>query len=188
MLTTNTDGSHTTALAFIDQNDVSGATAYGLHVDSENAAGPAVYIESANAVALKVDGPIVGKFQQIDKSADSVSLTAAECSDTLVTTRGWDGADDQTFTLPDADTSVGAGLKLKILIAVTDADNSFYIDTEGSTTNIYLDGTAVGDGERVWTEFTTVGESIVCHSATLDGTTYDWFCDSINGTWADKGS
>ena len=129
-----------------------------------------------------------GRFSQIDKSADAVSLTAIECSDTLITTRGWDGADDQTFTLPEADTAVGAGLRVKFLIAVTDADQDFYIDTEGSTTNIYLDGTAIGDGERVWTDNPTVGESIECYTATLDGTAYDWFCDSIVGTWLDKGS
>jgi len=128
------------------------------------------------------------RFGTAEKSADAVTLTALECSDTLITTRGWDGADDQTFTLPDADTVVGAGLKTKILMAVTDADNSFYIDTEGSTTLIYLDGTAGADGHRIWTEFPTIGESIVCHTFTLDGSSYDWACDSVNGLWADKGS
>jgi hypothetical protein len=128
-------------------------------------------------------------FNQIDKSADAVTLTAPECSDTLITNRGWDGNDDQTFTLPEADTSVGAGLKFKLLaVAASSATADTYLDTEGTTTNIYLDGTAIGNGERVWTQEVAVGEAIVCHTATLDGTTYDWFCDSIVGTWADKGS
>ena len=145
-------------------------------------------VSISGSESIMASGTITGRFRQVDKSAETVSLTVPECSDTLITTRGWDGNDDQTFTLPDADTSVGAGLKCKILMAVTSATDSFYLDTEGSTTNIYLDGTAIGDAERVWTEFPTVGESIVCHSATLDGTTYDWFCDSIVGTWLDKGS
>ena len=127
-------------------------------------------------------------FETIEKSADAFTLTAAECSGTLVTTRGWDGADDQTGTLPDADTVVGAGLKVKFLMAVTDADNDFYIDTEGSTTKIYLDGTALADGFRIKLENPTIGESIVGHTATLDGTTYDWFFDSINGLWTTAGS
>ncbi|NIS52202.1 MAG: hypothetical protein GWN94_13995 [Phycisphaerae bacterium] len=63
-----------------------------------------------------------------------------------------------------------------------------YIDTEGTTTNIYLDGVAVGDGERVYTAEIAIGESIECHAATTDGSAYDWFCDSINGTWLDAGS
>ena len=127
--------------------------------------------------------------KQVDKSADAVSLTALECSDTLITNRGWDGTDDQTFTFPDADTVVGAGLKFKFLAVVASGGTAdTYFDTEGSTTNVYLDGTAVGDGERVWTQEIAVGESIVFHTATLDGTTYDWFGDTINGVFADKGS
>ncbi len=128
-------------------------------------------------------------FQTVEKSADAAVLTAAEASDSLVTNRGWDGNDDQTITLPEADTSVGAGLKFKFLAVVASSSTAdTYLDTEGSTTNIYLNGTAIGNGERVWTQEIAIGEGIICQTATIDGSTYDWFCDSINGTWADKGS
>ena len=137
--------------------------------------------------ATDITNTLTRKFKVIEKTTDA-TLTAAECSDTLITNRGWTGAADMTLTLPDADTSVGAGLKFKFLVAVTDAAEDVYIDTEGSTTLIYLDGTPGADGHRVWTDNPTIGESIVCHTATLDGTTYDWFCDSINGIWANKGS
>ena len=127
----------------------------------------------------------VSKFITVEKSADAVTLTVAECSKTLVTNRGWDGNDDQTFTLPASK----AGLKFKFLaVKVSTATADTYIDTEGSTTNIYLDGIAVGDSERVYTQEVAVGEGIVCHTFTIDGTTYDWACDSVNGTWEDAGS
>ena len=126
-------------------------------------------------------------FKTVEKSTDA-TLTAAECSDSLITNRGWTGAADMTLILPEADTSVGAGLKFKLLIVVTDAAEDLYIDTEGSTTKIYLDGVAGADGHRIWTQEPTIGEAIFCQTATLDSSTYDWFCDSINGNWQNKGS
>lgn len=125
------------------------------------------------------------RFVTVEKSADAVTLTANECSDTLITNRGWDGADDQTFTLPAA----VQGLKFKFLAVVASGGTAdTYFDTPGSSTNIYLTGASVGDGERIWTQEIAVAESITCHTATIDGTTYEWFCDPIVGTWADKGS
>ena len=141
----------------------------------------------------QVNGAGIGvtstNFVTVEKSADTVTLTALECSDTLITNRGWDGADDQTLTLPDADTVVGAGLKFKFLaVKASTATADTYLDTEGATTKIYLDGTAGADGHRIWFEEIAVGEGLICHTATIDGTTYDWFCDSINGICTDKGS
>lgn len=149
-------------------------------------------IYDATAVAITggtIEG-VTNKFTTVEKSADTVALSVAECSDTLITNRGWDGNDDQTFTLPDADTVVGAELKFVLLPAVTDADNDFYLDCEGSTTQFYIDGAAVGDGERLWLDNPTIGESLECYTATLDGTTYDWFCINrgVAAAWADKGS
>ena len=128
---------------------------------------------------------LIGKFNTIEKSADAVSLTALECSGTLVTNRGWDGTDDQTFTLPAA----VAGLKFKFLAVVASGSTAdTYFDPADGTTKIYLDGTALTDGFQVWTEEIAVGESIVFHTFTLDGTNYDWAADSINGLFANKGS
>lgn len=133
-----------------------------------------------------IDGVIItSKFKEISKSADVVTLTAAECSDTLITNRGWDGNDDQTFTLPAA----VEGLKFKFLAVVASGGTAdIYFDTEGSITNIYLNGVAIGDGVRVWFQEIAIGESLVAHTATIDGSTYEWFFDSINGVAEDKGS
>ena len=145
-------------------------------------AGPKITIGGGN-------GSGVALFVTVEKSADAVSLTVTESTDTLVTNRGWDGADDQTFTLPEADDATSAGAKFVLLgVKASTATADTYIDTEGATTNIYLNGIAIGDGERVWIEEIAIGDSIRCYAATIDGSTYDWFCDSINGLWLDKGS
>jgi len=138
---------------------------------------------------LSVSGQLFGKFKTYEFSADAVTLTATHCLDTLITNKDWGGANDQIFTLPDADTSVGEGLKFKLLIVDASGGTAdCYLDPEGSTTKIYLDGTALTDGHQVWTQQPAVGESITCHTFTIDGTTYDWACDSCNGIWENKGS
>lgn len=123
----------------------------------------------------------------IEKTTDA-SLTANECADTIITTRGWSGVADQTLTLPEADTSEGVGLKFLLIALVTDANEDLYIDTEGSTTNIYLNGDPIGDGFRVKLDGPTVGEQIGCFTVTLDGSTYDWVCNTILGAWITAGS
>jgi len=138
---------------------------------------------------LDSNGTAQFRFDTVEKSADNVTLTALECTDTLITNKDWGGANDQIFTLPDADTSVGEGLKFKLLIVDASGGTAdCYLDPEGSTTKIYLDGTALTDGHQVWTQQPAVGESITCHTFTIDGTTYDWACDSCNGIWENKGS
>jgi hypothetical protein len=116
-------------------------------------------------------------------SADVCTLTATEVSNTQINTYGWDGANDCNMQLPAA----GKGMKVLFQMAVTDADQDFYIDV--SDNQIYLDSDPIGDGERVWTEEPTIAESILCYTFSIDGgTTYDWACNSINGVFADKGS
>jgi hypothetical protein len=126
---------------------------------------------------------IRSKFVTINKSACNVTLTVAECSDTLITNYGWNGTADQNFEFCEA----GPGLKTKFLNLVT-ATKDIYFDPSDNTTQAVLDGTACGDDERVWTDNATIYESITCHTFTANGTNYDWACDSINGAWLDKGS
>ncbi|MCK4788128.1 MAG: hypothetical protein KAV87_30575 [Desulfobacteraceae bacterium] len=124
-------------------------------------------------------------IQTYNKSGASVTLTTAECSNTVITNYGWNGtASDQTFTFCTA----VANLKTKFLNCVTHATADIYLDPSDNVTQTVLDGTACGDDERVWTDNATKYESITCHTFTEDGTNYDWACDSINGAWLDKGS
>ena len=126
--------------------------------------------------------PYANRFKIYEKDACSVTLTAIECSDTLITNYGWNGTADQTFTLPEAT----AGLKFKFLNLVT-ATSDIYFDTPGTTTQFILDGAACGDGNRVWSDNATKYESIIFHTFIKDGTNYDWACDSVNGAWLNKG-
>lgn len=132
---------------------------------------------------LDSNGTISGKFKTYEFAADAVTLTVEHCkSGNLLTNRGWSGANSQVYTFPDADTAAGEGLKPKWLcVAASGGTAKAIFDTEGTTTNIYLDGTPVGNGNRIKIDNPQVGYSFTCHTATLDGTTYDWFCDGCNG-------
>jgi hypothetical protein len=126
------------------------------------------------------------RTKSINKSANATALTAAECSNTLITNYGWNGtADgDQTFTLADAE----EGLEFLFLNLVTHATADIYFDPADNTTQIVLNGTACGDDERVWTDNATAYESIHFYTFPVNATAYDWAADSVNGVWADKGS
>ena len=124
------------------------------------------------------------KFGTYEKATCSVILTVLECSDTLITNYGWNGTADQTFTFPAA----AAKMKVKFLNLVTDASEDIYFDTPGSATQFILDGTACGNGNRVWTDNATKYEVIHFHTFTEDGLTWDWYGSSEQGIWLNKGS
>lgn len=157
-------------------------------------------IAGATELARGIEGTTDGFTRTIQRlypatlndTSTAHALLVNELWDTIITTQGWNGNDDIEFTLPDISSYVTGSpvLKVKFLDSVgeQDGDADFYIDPDGST-QIVLDGTITGtDGDRVWNDNTTIYDSIVCHSdydPTLAGY---WVCDSINGTWADKGS
>jgi hypothetical protein len=129
--------------------------------------------------------PYIVRPQSVNKSANA-TLTAIECSGTLITNYGWNGtADgDQTFTLPAAE----EGLEFLFLNLVTHATADLYFDPADNTTQIVLDGVACGNDERVWTDNATAYESIHFYTFSVNATAYDWAADSVNGVWSDKGS
>lgn len=147
---------------------------------------------NANQLVLNTDGSVSHKTKTYTlaelsdaacaTAATTCDITAIETNDTTINTYGWDGANDCNMVLP-----AGAdGLKVTFIMGVTDAAEDFYIDVTDN--GIYLNGTAIGDGERVWTQEPTIAEMIVCQTFTIDGSTWDWVCNSVVGVWADKGS
>ena len=73
----NQNAAHTMPTVFIDHNGTGGAAGYALHVDSENAAAPAVLIESAYFAATTVGLAIGDVDTGIGQSAaDQMSLIA----------------------------------------------------------------------------------------------------------------
>ena len=119
---TNTDATHTTPLVFIDQNETAGAAAYALHVDSENAAGPAVF----------ADGTATGGDLRLGSSVITVGSGAG------ITVNQPGNANSQLYKVTttyaaytDADTTKG------IVIATLPAKTKivgFYADTTAAYT------------------------------------------------------
>ena len=149
-------------------------------------AGLTAKMAAPGAIGETTPNTIRSKFKQINKSSCNVTLTAAECSDTLITNWGWNATADQIFIMP---ASV-AGLKVRFKNCVTDATADIYWDTPGSTTQFILEVTPCGDGERVWTENATIYEEISFYTMSTNASSvaYDWPCCSIQGVHLDKGS
>jgi len=119
-------------------------------------------------------------------------LTIAECSNTLITTQGWNGTDDITFNLPDISAYDGTEgvliVRFRDTVGMQDADTDFYIDPDAATQitlNTVITGT---DGDRIWNDNIGIYEGIICMSD-YDGTLAGyWICDTVSGAWMDKGS
>ena len=119
------------------------------------------------------------------------ALTIAECSNTLITTQGWNGTDNIEFDLPDISAYTGSEgvliVRFRDTKGMQDADTDFYIDP-GASTQIVLNGTPTGtDSDSIWNDNTSIYDGIICMSdydPTLAGY---WLCDTIIGAWTDKG-
>ena len=119
-------------------------------------------------------------------------LTIAECSNTLITTQGWNGTDDITFNLPDISAYDGTEgvliVRFRDTVGMQDADTDFYIDPDAAT-QIALNTAITGtNGDRIWNDNIGIYESIICMSD-YDGTLAGyWICDTVSGAWLDKGN
>ena len=119
-------------------------------------------------------------------------LTIAECSNTLITTQGWNGTDDITFNLPDISAYDGTEgvliVRFRDTVGMQDADTDFYIDPDAAT-QIALNTAITGtNGDRIWNDNIGIYEGITCMSD-YDGTLAGyWICDTVSGAWLDKGS
>ena len=138
---------------FIDHDGTAGATGYGLHIDSENAVGPAARIESAS-IALSTSGGRITNITTVNAATYDLLTTDYILNVTYTAT----GA-VTSLTLPTAQTVSGR------IIYIKDAGgsattNNITIDTEGAQT---IDGAAT---LVITTNYSAV--TLYC-----DGT--DWF-------------
>jgi hypothetical protein len=135
-------------------------------------------VSASNKLVDNADTRLTGISTEIIK-ASTGSLSVAECSGTVISNYG-QGA-EMTLTLPTAQ----AGLSF--LVSVITTGNALHIKA-GASDKIYLDGTALDDGDKV-----SLGTPAAANCASLwtwctgDGT-YDWFCNPINGYWSDGGA
>jgi len=120
----------------------------------------------------------LGKITNVIKSS-TTTLTADECKGTLINNYGQ--VDETTLTLPTAD----EGLNFMAIIG-TDGAGSFHLKA-GSSDKIYLDGTALDDGDKVSLTTPVVGNAINFTSFQTGASSYDWIAQTIDGTWIDGG-
>ena len=120
----------------------------------------------------------------VTEAADAATITAAEASDTQITNQGWDGVDNQVYSLVDISANDGSAVyKFTFLsVEVGGAGIETRLDPDAGSL-IYLDGVAGANGEYVYIDASAVGDCIVCQSASLDGVASDWFCYTVFGAW-----
>jgi hypothetical protein len=109
------------------------------------------------------------------------SLTAAECSKALINNQGQ--AAEMTLTLPTA----AKGLKFTYILGT--AAQTSHIKA-GVSDKIYLDGTALDDGDKVSNNAgsSVIADQIVFYTFQTGSGAYDWIAQTVQGTWTDGGA
>ena len=131
---------------------------------------------SVNSVAVttELSGPAL---EVVAASTDT--LTAAQVSGTFITNYGQGAANTQT--LPAA----AAGLNF-IFSAIT-TGNALHIKA-GASDLIYLDETALHDGDKVSLATPAAADFITFFTFRSGASTWDWIATSGQGTWTDGGA
>lgn len=112
--------------------------------------------------------------------AATATLTAAECTSTIIENYGQSAAN--TLTLPAA--AVGLNFIAQVF---TIGQGAFNIKA-GTGDKIYFDGTALDDGDKVSCATPVVGNFITFWVIKSGASTYDWMAASGQGTWTDGGA
>jgi hypothetical protein len=121
----------------------------------------------------------LGPIQVITQAATD-TLSAAECYQTIVSNYGQSGANTQT--LPAA----ASGLSFLAVIG-TAGQGAFNVKA-GTGDKIYLDGTALDDGDKVALATPAVGNCASFFTFQTGASAWDWYCITLSGTWTDGGS
>jgi len=126
-----------------------------------------------------VSDPLSVAVTAVVKSSTQ-TLTSAEVTNTLVNNYGQTVAN--TLTLPTA----GAGMNFICTVGTSGA-GALNIKA-GPSDKIYLDGTALDDGDKVNNATPAVGDAITFLSFQTGASTYDWIARTSIGTWIDGGA
>jgi len=137
-------------------------------------------VQRFNIANLKILFSVV---TNVTDATDAPAISAAEASGTQITNQGWDFAHDQVITLLDISANDGSVVYKFTFINVEDSDTGAVQITPDASSLIYLNGTIGANGEYVQVLTPEIGDGIVCESASLDGSTSDWFCYTIQGAW-----
>ena len=106
-------------------------------------------------------------------------LTAAECANTIV--NNYSQAEASTITLPAAT----SGLAL-LVIAIT-TTWALHIKP-GSGDKVYLNGVPLDDDDKVSLATPAAGNCAAFFTWKTGASSYDWYCNTIFGTWTDGGA
>lgn len=111
--------------------------------------------------------------------AATASLTAAECSNTIINNYGQSAA--STLTLPVAAAGLGG------ILVVGTSGYALHLKA-GSGDKLYLDGFALDDGDKASNSSPAVGDYITFWSFKTGASAWDWIAKSGDGTWTDGGA
>lgn len=138
-------------------------------------------MKAPDAITTNAVFIIGGTGPPIEK-ASSGSLNADEVMGRIITNRGQAGAVE--LELPTAAAQMNF---IGVNITAT-AGRTFAFDPAAGD-KIYLDGTALDDGDKVIIGV-GVGKGVSCFTFTTDGTNYDWVCTTIGtaGSVTDGGA
>ena len=167
------DGAGTTSPLSIDTSTVHAAA-----LEVGGGAGGSGSTASADGSIL-ADLWIAGPLRVITQTATD-TLTAAEVSGTQVSNYGQLAANTQT--LPAA----ASGLNFTVVVGTAGA-GAVNIKA-GASDKIYLDGTALDDGDKASCATPAVGDSLYCVAFQTGASAYDWMCNTVTGTWIDGGA
>lgn len=133
----------------------------------------------ATALENKFTSTGINVLIEVTKS-ETGTLTAAECSGTLMSNYGQ--TEENTQTLPTASEGLNA-----IVVIGTSGAGAFHLKA-GPSDKIYLDGTALDDGDKVSIATPAVGDHFTFISFQTGSSTLDWIVESGRGSLIDGGA
>jgi len=146
--------------------------------------GNGLYELDSNTISMLGDliveeGTASFALPEVDGSSDA-TLTALQCNGSVVTNLGQSGV--VTLTLPAA----AAGLNLIVTIGTAIA-SALHVKA-GASDKLYLDGTALDDGDKATLATPAIGDTLTLFAFKTAGPAYDWVAVSGNTTWTDGGA
>ena len=125
------------------------------------------------------DGEVTAGIKEVEAPTTG-TLTTLKCSGTTISNYGQSA--ENTQTLPIA----AVGLSGVIEIGTSGA-GAFHLKA-GTTDKIYLDGTALDDGDKVSLGIPVVGDFFSFKSLKVGASTYDWIVRTGQGALIDGGA
>ena len=119
---------------------------------------------------------IYRKLPEVIVTEATTSLTALQCSGTMINTYG--AADNMSIELPAA----AQGLACTIIASATLAKYLHLDPTDNDS--IYLDGVTTGDGKYIGIADLEVGDGIQLTTVKTGASAYDWVAIVLKGDWA----